>query len=89
MSDHHHHHRRQNEFSPDAGRMSVQPEDVELKVNHFVVANPFYYLMIQLIFQSEIIPNILNFNHFLVSGLEVNLWILYEFGFINDEKNVH
>lgn len=36
MPDHHHHthHRRQNEFSPD-GRMSVQPEDVVLKVGHF------------------------------------------------------
>lgn len=37
MSDHHHHHRRQNEFSPDASRMSVQPEDVELKVGR-----PYY-----------------------------------------------
>lgn len=44
MSEHHHHHRRPNEFSPDPSRMSVQPEDVELKVGRSCY--PSYYFAV-------------------------------------------
>lgn len=60
MSDHHHHHRRQNEFSPDAGRMSVQPEDVVLKVGHFALCHVCVCVRdIQLIFQAANVRNAL------------------------------